>query len=209
MTRPSRNQDKLLIEAGKKLLPELGVSGMSIQRVADEAGVNLGMFSYHFKTKANFIQQVLRSIREDAQGAVGFTFSDTDTSIEKFQKFLFFMAKTFRDQRKLVLSLFKDILNQDPDVSEMVLKKSNDQLEVLRQLIIECQKDGYIDEKTPVRQIELFCNSAMKGPIVMVAAMERIQQDNLDDLAPYEAEVLTDSDISQLVSMILRGIRLK
>ena len=59
MTRPSRNQDQLLIQAAKRLLPEMGISGMSLQRIADECGVNLGMFHYHFKTKDAFIRKVL------------------------------------------------------------------------------------------------------------------------------------------------------
>ena len=47
MTRPSQHQDRLLIEAGKKLLLELGVSCMSLQKVANEAGVNRAKFKYN------------------------------------------------------------------------------------------------------------------------------------------------------------------
>jgi len=48
MSRPSKNTDKLLIQAGRRLLPETGVSGLSLRRGAQEAGVNLGMFPYYF-----------------------------------------------------------------------------------------------------------------------------------------------------------------
>src|SRR5918997_6668566 len=139
MPRPSRNQDRLLIEAGKKLLPELGVSGMSLQRVADEAGVNLGMFSYHFKTKANFVRKVLESIKEDAVKQARFEMPADATSIEKLRKFLTFMGQTFLSQRDFALSMFRDFLNQDPDITELVLTNSNQQFEVLRSMIRECQ----------------------------------------------------------------------
>ena len=47
--RPSRNLDRALLAAGRELLPERGCAGLSVREVADAAGVNLGMFHYHFK----------------------------------------------------------------------------------------------------------------------------------------------------------------
>ncbi|MBC7946203.1 MAG: TetR/AcrR family transcriptional regulator, partial [Burkholderiales bacterium] len=50
MPRPSQNTDRRLIKAARKLLPETGCSGLNLRQVAVKAGVNLGMFHYHFKT---------------------------------------------------------------------------------------------------------------------------------------------------------------
>ena len=55
MSRPSKNTDRLLIEAAKELIPEAGFKGLKIREVARKAGVNLGMFNYHFKTKEKFL----------------------------------------------------------------------------------------------------------------------------------------------------------
>ena len=49
MARPSQNVDQRLLEAGLALLPQTGCAGLSVRRLADHAGVNLGMFHYHFK----------------------------------------------------------------------------------------------------------------------------------------------------------------
>ena len=65
MSRPSRRQDQLLIESAKALLPETGVSAMSLKEIASRCGVNLGMFSYHFGNKDQFIKQVLESVYDD------------------------------------------------------------------------------------------------------------------------------------------------
>ena len=46
MTRPSQNTDWRLIRAGRELLPEPGITGLSLRREADRAGVNLGMFHW-------------------------------------------------------------------------------------------------------------------------------------------------------------------
>ena len=206
MTRPSRNQDRLLIEAGKKLLPELGVSGMSLQRVADEAGVNLGMFSYHFKTKANFVRKVLESIKEDAMKQAQFEMPAGATSIEKLRKFLRFMGQSFRDQSGLALAMFKDFLNQDPVITELVITNSNQQFEVLQSMIRECQKDGYIDPDLPIEQIQTFCSTAIKGPVIMSAALARLQKGKKKISPKIKTPPLTDAAIGEIVDMVLRGL---
>ena len=206
MTRPSRNQDLLLIKAGKKLLPELGVSGMSLQRVADEAGVNLGMFSYHFKTKANFVRKVLESIKEDAVKQARFEMPADATSIDKLRKFLTFMGQTFLSQRDFALSMFRDFLNQDPDITELVLTNSNQQFEVLHSMIGECQRDGYIDQDFSIDLIQMFCSTAIKGPVIMAAALERLQKGEKEVSPEIKSFSMTDADIGEMVDMVLRGL---
>ena len=59
MSRPSQNADQHLIEAAQKMLKHTSLSQMNIRQVAAEAGVNLGMFHYHFKTKDQFAKAVM------------------------------------------------------------------------------------------------------------------------------------------------------
>jgi AcrR family transcriptional regulator len=33
------------------LLPQTGCAGLSVRKVAERAGINLGMFHYHFKSR--------------------------------------------------------------------------------------------------------------------------------------------------------------
>ena len=63
--RPSRNLDQALLEAGRELFPDRGCAGMSVREVADKAGVNLGMFHYHFKTREAFLRALLQAIYEE------------------------------------------------------------------------------------------------------------------------------------------------
>lgn len=206
MTRPSRHQDRLLIEAGKKLLLELGVSGMSLQKVADEAGVNLGMFNYYFKTKANFIRKVLDSIQQEAMDEAQFEIPKDGTSIEKLRMFLILMGQKFRDQSGFALAMFRDFLNQDPDITELVLTNSNQQFELLQSMIKECQKDGYIDANFSIQQMVMFCSVSLKGPVIMSAALERLQKDQKQISPKVKKRPLTDAAIVELVDMTLRGI---
>src|SRR5688572_20265236 len=63
--RPSQNLDRALLAAGRELFPQRGCAGLSIREVAEAAGVNLGMFHYHFKTREAFLRAVLQQMYEE------------------------------------------------------------------------------------------------------------------------------------------------
>ena len=65
MPRPSRNLDRVLLAAGRELLARRGCAALSVREVAHAAGVNLGMFHYHFKTREVFLKTLLQQTYED------------------------------------------------------------------------------------------------------------------------------------------------
>jgi AcrR family transcriptional regulator len=207
MSRPSRNQDQLLIETAKRLYPRMGASGMSLKMVADKAGVNLGMFSYYFKTKSNFIRKVLESLAADARKEVEIEVPETATSIEQLRYFLIVMGHTFHDQRKLALAMYRDLLNQDPDVTAFLTANMERQMQFLGPLIEKCQEDGYIDSGLTVRQAADFCMASVKTPIVISAALEQ-RAGGRPKSAPNKEQSKSEPDqrITLGVDLALRGI---
>ena len=65
MPRPSRNLDHALLAAGRELFPERGCAALSVREVADAAGVNLGMFHYHFKSRDVFLRSLMQQAYEE------------------------------------------------------------------------------------------------------------------------------------------------
>src|ERR1043165_4984962 len=65
MPRPSRNLDQALLAAGRALYPSRGCAGLSVREVADAAGVNLGMFHYHFKSRDAFLRALMQQAYEE------------------------------------------------------------------------------------------------------------------------------------------------
>ncbi|HVE13339.1 MAG TPA: TetR/AcrR family transcriptional regulator, partial [Elusimicrobiota bacterium] len=65
MPRPSRNLDRKLLDAARALLPKSGFSGLNVREVIRKAGVNAGMFHYHFKSRDAFLRRVLEEVYED------------------------------------------------------------------------------------------------------------------------------------------------
>ena len=207
MSRPSRNHDQLLIETAKRLYPEVGASGMSLKRIADEAGVNLGMFSYYFGTKAKFIRRVLEALGEEAGTYDVVPASAGLSSMERLRCFLLTMARSYRDNRQLELAMYRDFLNQDADVTEYTFENGRRQMLALVPLIEECQRDGYVDDALPMQQILTFCMGTVKSPIVIAASQERAAPGTPKLLVDGVKKMLTDEAIAQRVEMALRGIQ--
>lgn len=67
--------DKIL-EAAGKVLAEHGVTGATIARVAEEAGVSRGLVHYHYKNKEEMLAKVLRANMESMINLIGNHFED-------------------------------------------------------------------------------------------------------------------------------------
>ncbi len=184
----------------------MGATGMSLKMVADKAGVNLGMFSYYFKTKSNFIRKVLESLADDARKEVKIEVPEGTTSIEKLRYFLTVMGRTFHDQRKLALAMYRDLLNQDRDVTAFLVANMERQMQFLGPLIEQCQKDGYIDDGLTVRQAADFCMASVKTSIVISAALERSPGSRTKAATKGHSKTIPNHEIAQNVDLALRGI---
>lgn len=146
MPRPSKNTDQLLIRAARDLIPETGCSGLNIRQVATNAGVNLGMFHYHFKTKGEFTHRVLLEIYEEF-----FKELEEETELEgspeeKLRKALATLARFSRDQRSLLVALLRDALNGDEEVLRFAKTNLGRHFRVLISVIKECREAGRLKD---------------------------------------------------------------
>ncbi|MDQ3261334.1 MAG: TetR/AcrR family transcriptional regulator, partial [Pseudomonadota bacterium] len=114
MTRPSRNIDQLLIYAARELLPEIGARDLSIRRLTERAGVNLGMFHYHFKTRENFLSIVLQGMYEEMFSRLTFQAHADRPSLENLRAAVNVLGSFVRDNRHLLLRLMPDAMAGEP-----------------------------------------------------------------------------------------------
>src|SRR3989339_908713 len=122
MSRPSNNTNQALLNAGRKLLPKYGVSGLTLRMVATKAKVNLGMFNYYFKNKNDFMAQLLQEIYEDFFLKLKMDIAKEKSPLTNLTDVLFVLGQWIRDNRELVFSLMKDVLNGDKKVIRYVQK---------------------------------------------------------------------------------------
>ncbi|HXR56125.1 MAG TPA: TetR/AcrR family transcriptional regulator [Casimicrobiaceae bacterium] len=206
MTRPSRNIDRRLLEAGRELYPATGMAGLSVRKVAERAGVNLGMFHYHFRTKDAFVRQVL-------QGAYEEMFANLELAASAkapragLRAALNVLGRFGRDHSRLLRRLVSEALAGEPLALEFLRNNMPRHIAVILALIAAGQRQRALRRMAP-HQALAFLAGSVAAPIVVVGAIaERaIVPGVTSDLA---ALVASDDAIAERVDCALAGIAAK
>jgi AcrR family transcriptional regulator len=137
----SKQTQDLLINAAGELVAELGFSNVSTRAVADKVGQNIGSIHYHFKSKENLFQAVIRHatrpVRENPMAAVISAHSDT--------------LDTPRGQAAMVRRIIQNKLQElfDPDrpwwhhkIIYQVIRADENLLKILRDEVMQPELDA-------------------------------------------------------------------
>src|SRR6187549_2859305 len=112
--RPSRNLDRALLAAGRELLPARGCAGLSVREVAEAAGVNLGMFHYHFKSREAFLRALLQSMYEEMFSQLTFQGSAAWGPTDNLRASMRFLGRFLRANRPMLSRVMADALSGEP-----------------------------------------------------------------------------------------------
>lgn len=205
MARPSRNTDKLLLRAGRKLLPKTGIRELSLRKVAAEAGVNLGMFHYHFKSKRAFVRLVLQEFYEEF--FEGFTAESGGEAppLERLARALTALARFGRDNRELLLAIIRGILEGDPEAARFAGANVPRHLSILAELMAACQKEGSL-RPMPLQTAVAFLAGGVIGPCVALGVCEAAVSGRAG-VQPLKGSLASDESIRVRVDAALRGLR--
>jgi AcrR family transcriptional regulator len=211
MTRPSRNTDKLLIEAAKELIPKNGLSGLTVRDVARKAGVNLGMFNYHFKTKEAFLEKVLSESYEDFFKGLEIGSGTGGTPRERLKNAVAVIAFFVRDNRPVFIMLARELALGNRIVTDFAKKHMARHIELLIKLVKDCQKEGQM-AKLPLVQVLPFLMGSVMAANFIVTAAERlaplgslgIARDLLS--AAADKTILSDKAVEQRIDLALNAL---
>ncbi len=116
MSRPSAHLDRKLVAAARAMLPETGLSGLSVREVARRAGVNAGMFHYHFKSKKAFLHRVLGEVYQDFLVSFQEAAEGAGPARERLRRVLIAYAHFGRRHRVFYSMMIRELLNGRPDM---------------------------------------------------------------------------------------------
>ena len=206
MTRPSRNIDQVLITTARELLPETGCRGFSIRQLTDRAGVNLGMFHYHFKTREQFLSQVLHDVYQEMFATLTFQAHADRPPLENLRAALVVLGTFARDHRLLLRRLLADALSGDATAQEFFHRHFPLHLGVMAELVVAGQQTGVL-RQLPLIQALTFLAGAVAFPSILVTLATEQQIVPAPFLAHLDNDVLSDAAIAQRVDMAIRGLR--
>jgi len=205
MARPSQNIDRRLLDAGMELLPQTGCRGLSARKLAEHAGVNLGMFHYHFKTRDNFIRTLLGQVYERMFSMLVLRAQEGATPVQKLRDALLVLAQFGRKHRLLLQRIFGDALGGETVAVEFLQTNVPRHLAVLAGLIGEAQRAGEI-VAVPLPQAVAFLAGSVMAPVLLGAAAIESGMLPATAGAMVERDVLSKKAIEQRIEFALRGL---
>ena len=208
MPRPSRNLDRALLAAGRALLPHRGCAGLSVREVAEAAGVNLGMFHYHFKTRDAFLRELLQSMYEEMFSQLTMRRYDTEGPVESLRAALCFLGRFLRANRPILARVMADALCGDPIAIDFLRTNMPRHLGHMRMLVDMGQKAGVL-APMPVEQALGFCAGSLAMPIIFGGAVATSGGLPTRAARSLEKALLSDAAIDQRIDLALAAIAAK
>ena len=207
MPRPSQNTDQRLIEVALGMMKTSGLSRINLREVAKKAGVNLGMFHYHFKSKEVFARRVLQDTYEKFFREFTLETSGDGESLEKLRAALVTLSRFVRDNRRMVLGIFHDVLNKDRVAIDFVKTNVPRHGMVVIELVRRCQGEGSL-RKMSLPSIMPMLLGTCVFPLIMVAMLEHLEVKRLKfiPLAAVKLAVASDLAIGSRVDLVLGSL---
>lgn len=208
MPRPSRNLDRKLVEAAHQLLPRVGFSGLKVREVARRAGVNPGMFHYHFKSREAFLHRVLWDVYGDFLASFQEAAEAPGTPRERLRRVLIAYGVFARRNRVFYSLMKRELLGGNPEMLAFAKRNFPRHAEAMMRLMEECKKAGVVRE-LPGPMACMFAMSTMGVPNVAATALER---NGLKSFAGWSTpklieELLCDEMLALRADMVLAALK--
>ena len=200
MARPSQSIDQLLLDAGLALLPLTGCAGLSVRRLTEHAGVNLGMFHYHFKTKENFIKAVLQRTYEEMFAALALRVNPAHPPLHNLRDALGVLGSFGLKNRRLLVRILGDAMSGEPLATGFLKDNLPRHIKVIASLVQQAQSEGSL-ASAPLPQVIAFMAGAVGAPILAATALQ--QSPGAEGQA---ALLLSEQALAQRIEFALRGL---
>jgi AcrR family transcriptional regulator len=205
MARPSRNLDQALLAAGRALLPERGCAGLSVREVAERAGVNLGMFHYHFRTREAFLRAVLQQAYEEMFARLTLESAGDGAALENLRAALRVLGRFLRDNRPLLGRVLADALAGEPSARAFVRDNLPRHVAVLHELFEAGRKAGAI-RAIAFEQALGVCGGAVVLPILAGGAVAHSGMVAPARSRSLERTLLSDAAIDERIDLALEAL---
>jgi AcrR family transcriptional regulator len=170
MARPSRNLDRALLAAGRELFPAYGCAGLTIRQVADAAGVNIGMFHYHFGSREAFLRALLQQVYEEMFVTLTLESGRELEPVAAIRSAFRVIGRFVRENRRVIIRVMADAISGEVVARDFLRENMPRHFGVIVMLIAEGQRRGVIRAMAP-RQALAFCVGAIGSPILLGGAI--------------------------------------
>ncbi len=207
MARPSSGTDRKLISAGRQLLVENGITGLSVREACRLAVVNTGMFHYYFGSKEEFLQAVLKEMYAEFMVHFKAGVSAGGTPRERLKNALVEVGRFALGMRRIAPILFADLAHGKKEAFAFVSGNFTEHIRHIAALAEECRAASAVKgHSTPFIIAALV--PVMIFPVLLSGVMERNGVRVLGGraLEKVNGEFFSEEGIAERAEIALRGI---
>ena len=195
-----------ILETAEKLFAAKGFDGTSVRDIADEAGVNVAMISYYFRSK----EKLMEALFEQRMGHIKMRVESLlkDDTLTPFQKMEVLVdehiERVMHRQQFHKIMFCEQVLNKNPFIIRMVNDLKIRNLTVIGKLIQEGQKKGAFKKKI---DIVLMLNTMLGTVSHTLVSIDYYREfNNLMDLSDAEYLEMIKKKLSNHIKTLFKAI---
>ena len=210
MTKPASDVPRRLLDAGRAVARERGCGAIKVREVARAAGVNLGLFHYHFKTRDAFVRRVLEETYADFFARLNLSVGRDASPRERLRAALTAIAHFSREHRRMIVGMLRDAMTGDRLVMEFAARSFPNHLPIVLGLIKEGVRAKELRD-LPEPLILGLLMGVISTPNIMATMVEcsGAKRPLGRSLATFQDELLSDAAIAERVDIVLSGLSRK
>jgi len=206
MPRPSQGIDQALLRSGRELFAASGCDRLSLRVLAEHAGVNVGMFHYHFKSKDNFLRTLLQQMYDEVFALLSLEAAQQGPAMQRLRLALRALGRFLREHRPFVARVWSDAAMGQPVAREFVRANAPRHLGLLLGLMAQAEADGGLRPMPPLQRF-VFVMGAVAAPMFIAPVVAEIGIAGTLSGRALGAQVLSDAAIDARVDMALDALR--
>jgi AcrR family transcriptional regulator len=202
MPRPSRNIDQVLLQSGRVLYPLHGCAGLSLRLLAEHAGVNVGMFHYHFQSKDNFLRELLAQMYEELFQQLQQEASIAGTALQRLRQALCRLGRLMREHGDWLGRVLADASHGEPVAMAFLQANGARHVALLMGLLEQAAQEGSLVPLPPMQRVA-FLMGAVVAPMVIAPRAMQLGVLPAPLVTGIQNDVLSDAGIAQRVDHAL------
>lgn len=195
-----------LLRSGRALFAASGCGGLSVRALADHAGVNVGMFHYHFKTKDNFLRTLLQQMYEEVFALLSVEAAQRGPALQRLRQALLTLGQFLREHRPFVARVWGDAAQGHAVAREFVRSNAPRHLGLLLALMAQAEADGALRAMPPLQRF-VFVMGALAAPMFIAPVVAEIGIAGSLSPGALTAQVTSDAAIAARVDLALDALR--
>lgn len=205
MVRPGKNIEQVLLASGQALYAELGCTRLSVRAVTQHAQVPLGMFHYHFKSKDEFLAQVLQQLYERMFSQLSERAGTDGPPLARLRLAIGFLAGFVRDHNAVLGRILADAFAGQPVVAGFVRANAPRHVGLLLTLMAQAEQAGQLAPAAPLQRM-VFVMGAVAFPLLVAPRIAALGVLPAPLGAMVDGQLLSDAAIAQRIDWVLAAL---